>query len=315
VPEPALPSLPSWPDGKKFAFTIFDDPDSQTFETGVEVYSLLRDLGFRTTKGVWPTRGKREPSDHGMTCDDGPAYVEWLLGLKHAGFEIGYHNATLHTSCREETIAGIDRFQELFSHSPETMAQHYYCDENIYWGESRLTGIHRALYNVLTRGTNRNRYFGHVAGHPYYWGDVCKQRIRYVRNFVFADINTTAACPWMPYHDPARPLVNYWYASSEGSRLSTFLARLTEANQEKLEEEGGGCIMYTHFGHGFVENGKLNPQFRSAMERLARRNGWFAPVAQVLNRLGAGGERVITDAHRSRLERRWLLHKIRFGTA
>ena len=46
-----------WPGGKSFAFTIFDDPDSQTLEAGREVYALLADLGFRTTKGVWPIRG------------------------------------------------------------------------------------------------------------------------------------------------------------------------------------------------------------------------------------------------------------------
>ena len=38
--------------GESFAFTIFDDPDSQTLEAGREVYTLLADLGFRTTKGV-----------------------------------------------------------------------------------------------------------------------------------------------------------------------------------------------------------------------------------------------------------------------
>ena len=27
---------------------------------------------------------------------------------------------------------------------------------------------------------------------------------------------------------------------------------LTEAAQDRLEAEGGACIMYTHFGHGFV---------------------------------------------------------------
>ena len=29
-----------WPDGKRFAFSIFDDPDSQTLETSKAVYSL-----------------------------------------------------------------------------------------------------------------------------------------------------------------------------------------------------------------------------------------------------------------------------------
>lgn len=306
---------PQWPDGKAFAFTIFDDPDSQTFEAGREVYSLLEDLGFRTTKGVWPTRGKRQPSDHGITCADDPAYVKWLLQRQSAGFEIGYHNATLHTSEREETISALDRFAEMFGHDPVSMAHHYFCDENLYWGEYRLSGIYRAFYNILTRGANHDRFFGHVPGHPYFWGDICQRRIRYVRNFVFGDIDTLAACPFMPYHDPARPFVNYWYASSEGANIESFLARTREADQDRLEASGSLSIMYTHFGHGYVENGKLDVRFRRAMERLAKKNGWFVPVRTVLDFLGGNTHRELSDSDRRRLERRWLFHKVRFGTA
>lgn len=41
-----------WPEGKDFAFTIFDDPDGDSVETLDAVYSFLRDLGFRTAKAV-----------------------------------------------------------------------------------------------------------------------------------------------------------------------------------------------------------------------------------------------------------------------
>jgi hypothetical protein len=68
-----------WPEGRAFAFTIFDDPDSQTFEAGKEIYAFLKDCGLRTTKGVWPSRAVRTPSDHGITCGDDPQYGSWLL--------------------------------------------------------------------------------------------------------------------------------------------------------------------------------------------------------------------------------------------
>ena len=103
----------TWPEGKRFAFTIFDDPDSQTLEAGREVYAFLKDCGLRTTKGVWPIRGDGLPSDHGVTCDD-PGCVPWLKSLQAAGFEIGYHNATSHTSDRSETLRGLERFAALF---------------------------------------------------------------------------------------------------------------------------------------------------------------------------------------------------------
>ena len=100
-----------WPGGEAFAFTIFDDQDSQTLEEGREVYAFLRDAGLRTTKGVWPVRGPREPSDYGATCSE-PDYRAWALDLHAEGFEIALHNVTAHTSTREETRQGLERFRE-----------------------------------------------------------------------------------------------------------------------------------------------------------------------------------------------------------
>jgi len=305
-----------WPDSKAFAFTIFDDPDSQTFAEGREVYACLRDLGFRTTKGVWPVRGSLPASDHGITCADDPRYVDWLLSLKEAGFEIGLHNVAPHTSTREETARGLDAFADLFGHDPITLAQHYFCDENLYWGENRVGGARRLVYNLVTRGRNRGRFNGHVPGSPLFWGDLCQRRIRYVRNFVFGDINTLKACPEMPYHDPARPFVNLWYGACEGANVRSACATLSEARQERLELEGGACILYTHFGHGYMRTGKIDPRFRDLLSRLASRSGWFVPVAVLLDHLRDQRDPLVLDeSGRRALEWRWLRHKVRYGTA
>jgi hypothetical protein len=304
-----------WPEGKSFAFTIFDDPDSQSLEAGRQVYGLLRELGLRTTKGVWPVRGPREPSDSGWTCAD-PGYAEWARELQEAGFEIGLHNVTSHTSLREETAAGLDQFERIFGHYPRCFAQHYSCAENLYWGDGRLSAECRLLYNLLTRFQNRNRFHGHIPGHPEFWGDLCQARIQYVRSFVFEEINTLKICPFMPYHDPVRPYVNYWYASSEGSNVQRFNAAICEANQDRLEAEGGACIMYTHFGHSYCTP-QLNSRFVELIGRLSKRNGWFVPVSRLLDYLlqhNPGGH-TITPGQRKRMERRWLLHKIHYGTA
>ena len=42
------------PDGKQFIFTILDDTDDATVDNVKPVYDLLDELGFRTTKTVWP---------------------------------------------------------------------------------------------------------------------------------------------------------------------------------------------------------------------------------------------------------------------
>jgi hypothetical protein len=312
-PDPA-PRV-SWPEGKAFAFTVFDDTDCGTMDNVPPVYAFLRDQGFRTTKSVWPLPGNGEPSAvGGTTCGD-PRYVDWVQRLRDQGFEIGYHNATYHSSTREETVRGLDRFAELFGHYPRAMANHARCREGIYWGSDRVSGLHRIAYDVLTLGRQKGQFRGHVAGDPFFWGDVCRGSIRYVRNFSFAEANTLAACPYMPYHDPRRPFVNFWFAGSEGGSVGPFNRTLSEANQDRLEEQGGACIMYAHFGKGFGTDGALEPRFRRLMERLARKNGWFVPVSRLLDHLlETRGPHTLTDGQRRELERRWLLHKVAVGT-
>jgi hypothetical protein len=303
----------SWPGGKQFAFTVFDDTDYATVDNIRPVYDFLANRGFRTTKSVWPIRGTREPICGGATCEDDP-YLEWIYGLRQQGFEIGYHMATYHSSYREETRAGLDRFASLFGSQAITMANHSGCEENIYWGSGRLTGVNRLAYNLMTRFRFAGKYRGEIEGDRFFWGDLCSERVRYVRNFVFGDLNCLKMCPWMPYHDPKRPFVRDWFASSEGPRVEPFLTALAEPNQDQLEAEGGACIMYTHFACGFYESGQLNARFQMLMDRLSRKNGWFVPVGTLLDYIKQQrGSHVLTDQERNQLERSWLRHKLQVG--
>jgi hypothetical protein len=304
-----------WPDGKTFAFTVLDDTDSATLGNVSPVYDVLADLGFRTTKSVWPLSGDLQKAFlPGDTCED-PDYRAWLLGLQEQGFEIASHGATYHTSKREETIRGLDEYKNIFGGDPVTCIQHGNNAEAVYWGRSRLSGVNAIAYTLMTRFRQWNHWRGHVEGDPLFWGDVCKDRVKYVRNFVFPEINTLRACPSMPYHDPARPYVNYWFASTDGADLDAFNRVLCPENQDALEAEGGACIMYTHFAAGFADGGKVNDLWRGRMERLAKKNGWFVPVATLLDYIEQHrGHRNITRAERARLERKWLNYKIRVGT-
>lgn len=302
-----------WPEGKRFAFTIFDDTDLATVENVSPVYDLLADLGFRTTKSVWPLAGTQVPRCGGTTCAD-PDYLRWTQKLQARGFEIGLHCATYHTSPRADTIRGLDLFREFYGHDPLTMANHTGCQEGIYWGAYRLTGTYRLLYDLMLRLRKHERFRGHVEGDPLFWGDVCQARLKYVRNFQFTDINTLKACPEMPYHDPVRPYVNYWFASSEGAEVGAFNRCLAEGHQDRLEAEGGACIMYTHLACGFSDSGRPQERFKSLMERLARKNGWFVPAFRLLDYIQEQrGPRALTAAERRRLEYRWLSGKFRTG--
>jgi hypothetical protein len=306
-----LPKI-AWPDGKQFAFTIFDDPDFDTAENVATMYSFLSDIGLRTTKAVWPVNGRGTPRVGGVTCED-QQYLNWILSLQKQGFEVALHNVTNHTSTRHETARGLEIFERLFGHHPSSMANHSGCDESIYWGSARVSGIQRLLYNLLNlRMNGRNDLSqGHIENGPLFWGDLCREKVKYMRNFVFCDINTLKACPVMPYHDPARPFVNYWFAASEGANVHSFTSLTSEKHQERLVTEGGASIMYTHFAKGFLDRGRINGRFKMLMERLSKMNGWFVPVSTLLDfMLQARGRHVITHAERRRLERRWIWHKI-----
>lgn len=306
----ALPAVP-WPDGKRFAFTIFDDTDWTTMKNGPPVYQVLEDLGFRTTKSVWPIAGAQKPVVGGETCAN-PEYREWVLGLQQRGFEIALHNVTYHSSTRDEIVHGIEEFRRMFGTYPRVHANHFTNRDNLYWGPSRLSGVHRRVYTILSRGRTRGFDGGSSEGSPHFWGDLCKERTEYVRNFVFTDINTLKACPHMPYHDPERPFVNHWFASSDGHDLTAFLRTLSPSNQDRLEEEGGACVLYTHLGaRGFCRDGRVNADVVKTLERLAAKGGWFVPVSTLLDFLRARRDtNVIRFRQRWGLESRWLYEKV-----
>ncbi len=305
----------SWPGGKQFAFSVFDDTDLTTPGNFEAVYDLLGSLGMRTTKSVWPATGAslQPRSAHGSTCDD-PEYLRTVLQLQKAGFEIGYHNSYFEGLPRELIQQALERFKVLFGTYPMSMANHAESSEGIYWGYDRLSGVAKALYRLMLRRFGANPHQGHIVESPHFWGDLCREHIRYVRNFVFGEIDTLAVCPEMPYHDPRRPLVQAWFAASNGQLLSSCLQLLTERNQDRLEQSGGACIVYTHFGSGFEHDQRVDARFERLLRRIASKNGWFVPVSTLLDHIRSQrGLRTLSDAERRRLEWRWFAHKLIAG--
>jgi hypothetical protein len=302
-----------WPDNKTFAFTIFDDTDGTTLQNGPPIYGFLHELGILTTKSIWPRSGSESAKFGGSTCDD-VEYLRWAKDLQAKGFELALHNVTYHSSERRDIIAGLEQFRRYFGHYPRIHVNHAGCKDSLYWGEARLSGFNRFAYNLLTGWRHKGLFSGEVESSKYFWGDLSKEHVKYVRNFVYSDINTLKSCPAMPYHDPNRPYVNYWFASSEGADCKSFCRTLSEENQERLEIESGACIMYTHFGaKGFYDK-SLNPHFEFLLRTLSRKNGWFVPVGTLLDHiLSSRRNEDISDAQRNELELRWLGHKV-FGT-
>lgn len=302
-----------WPKNKQFALTIFDDTDGCALEELVIIYKFLYELGFRTTKSVWTLKASEAPVCPGATCEDSD-YLVWLKEIKDAGFEIGLHNVAAGSSTRDRIKKGLDQFARHFGHQPYIHANHANNLENVYWGLKRFGDpLVRATYSALA--IRKNRHFcGDEEGNPYFWGDLCKQRIRYIRNLVFREINTLSVCPIMPYHDPQKPFVNYWFASSNGRDADTF-TRLLQSIDD-LQQEGGASIIYTHFADGFVCNGKLHSGFERVMREVAGRPGWFVPAGELLDWLKDSRPPTTPMLARSalvRMERRWLAQRILAG--
>jgi hypothetical protein len=304
----------SWPQGRKFAFTVFDDTDLATVDNLKPVYDLLADLGMRTTKSVW-VFGK-ESRGGGMTCQN-PEYLKWVLSLQRKGFEVGLHNVGPSTSNRGETDRGLKSFRELFGDQRIVHSNHSGCLENIYWGSARLSGWRKKIYNLVTRGKRRTISWGHIEGNPLFWGDLCQKWVQYVRNFVFDSLNTLVKCPEIPYHDPTKPYVNFWFASTDGSSLRTFVKNFSFSKVDRLVHEGGLCIVYAHFANEFSRNGQIEPTFKKCMEYIASKDGWFVTVSEVLDFLRNGknpADRIIPPSRLARVETAWLLNKLFTGT-
>lgn len=280
-----------FPDQKRFAFTILDDTDDATVENVQPVYDLLTELGFRTTKTVWPLdcpEGSRL-YHAGQTLAD-PEYLSFVRGLVAKGFEIAYHGATMESSTRERTERGLRAVSSLLGVTPSIHCNHGQNRENVYWGAARYrTSAIRIPVAIVERVLRRPRYSGHVPGSPYFWGDLCRNQFRFVRNFTFSTLNSGIVPPCRPYRLRSTPWVQYWFNTADAPDAGDFKRLVTPRRIQRLCHDGGVCIMSTHLGKRFVRNGRVDPEVEDSLRYIASLPGWFRPVSEVLELLLARG--------------------------
>ena len=305
-----------FPDGKRFAFTIIDDTDVATIDNVAPVYRLLERLGMRTTKTVWPLACPEGSANFsGSETLENPEYRRFVLDLQRLGFEIASHGATMESSERDRTLRGLERMRAKFDDYPVVHANHANNRENLYWGASRVDDpFVRAVYRLAAHIPDA--FEGHVEGTAYWWGDLAKARIRYVRNLTFSKLDVARINPTIPYLDPARPVVNWWFSAADAENCAAFNRLLRPAAQERLERDGGIAIVATHFGKGFARNGQVDPETHELLTQMSRRSGWFVPVGQLLDWLrerGNGG--LLSPGEWRRMQWRWLLDLFARGFA
>ncbi len=302
-----------FPGGKKFAFSIIDDTDCATVANVRPVYELLHRLGMRTTKTIWPIPGHhpQDPNAPAQPVTD-PEYLDFLRQLQDWGFEIALHNVRSFSSRREDIEQGLQEFQRIAGHRPRVHANHMFNQDGLYWREARMdSALLRWAYGVQCRRRGLPVAEGHVDGSPYFWGDLCKQQIDYVRGFTFPEINALKINPTLPYHDPRRSYVRCWFSGSDASNVHEFNRLMCRKNQEQLERERGVCIVATHLASGFVKDGRPEAEAEALLTEMAARPGWFVPVSELLDYLlQRFGERELPWWERHRMQWRWMLSRL-----
>ena len=281
---PPAPRDIHYPDGKRFAFSIVDDSDLATLERVRPVYEVLHRNGVRTTKTVWvfPTNNSSHETNQGDSLAD-PDYRDFIIELQSKGFEIALHGVRGGSSPRAQVIAGLDEFKRVLGHDPTMQVNHSLNRDNVYWGAARWSSPPlRWLYSLITE----REFDGENPESPYFWGDELKARIKYVNQFTFGNINLLNITPSIPYRLTDRPLVKFWFPTADGDNLDRFLELLSPHNLDRLEREGGLCLVFAHMGAGSFNRGSgVDPRFEARIKDLASRNGWFAPASEILDYL------------------------------
>ena len=294
-----------WPGNRDFAFTIFDDTDNALLEDVIAVYDVLLQAGIKTTKSVWMFDSIGKSRIGGISCAN-EKYCQYVKSLKNNGFEIALHNVSSSHSNRAQVIEGFNLFRKYFDEDPQSFANHADNRENLYWGADRLSGFRKFLYKIFARN---HSFSGHEPGSEWFWGDIAEDRLKYVRNFMFEELNTQKMDPFTPYRDLSKPFVNYWFSSSNAENIDVFKRNVTKEAIDRLEKEGGYTILYTHFCT-FAKNGRPDPYFTEIVDYLKGKNGWYVPVSTLLDyltvNLSTAGN-IIGPAQRRWLELRWLI--------
>lgn len=266
---------------------------------------------MRTTKSVWPISYSGDCNDSGSHTLEYEPYANYIKELDSRGFEIGFHGPTMVSSKREDISRSFEVFHRVLGKYPRIYAAHSMNRENLYWGASRFSfSIFQKLYTFLSN-EKKDYYQGHQERSPYFWGDLCMQHIEYVRNFTYNNINLLNVCKELPYSNMKTPWIKSWFYTSDADNIEEFNHLISEKNQEKLHNERGVAIITTHFGKGFLKHKDIDRKTRQLLLQIKKRNGWFAPVSEVLDYLKfLNSETTISSRQLFIMELKWFINAL-----
>ena len=265
-------------------FCITDDTDAATLHSVSIVYDFMAAVGLVASKTVWvftpaePCGIPPLPDSirRGITLED-PEYRAYCARLAERGFEICLHGASAGNNVRDRTARALELVEREFDR-PGTYICHAKNAENIYWHEKVAP---RPLQPLLAPAS-RYRCSGEQPSSPYFWGDLCLDRVRHIRLFRTRNTNTLADNPSMPYHDPEKPLVRSWFSATKRS----FHDCTTPESLDGLVRDGGLCVLYQYM-HRYADlgAGRPDPTFAADAERLMSTPGvWVATTSAIMDR-------------------------------
>lgn len=305
----------TYPSDAEFAFTILDDTDDTTVANGRPVYDFLNELGLRTTKTVWAfdtPPENRGPYFEGETLSS-PEYLEWAHELATKGFEIAFHNATMGSSLRQDTIKALDFLKKEFSQPIQLHCNHGQNRENLHWGADRYHSyIIRKTLGLISKYRSYPQFEGSKPTSPYYWSDIADERLSYIRAFAYQKLNCANITPGRPFADFSKQKNTLFFNTTDAPDVSAFNKIVTPSSIDTLRKQNGWSIISTHFGKGFYQDGKLNAEFKRNMEYLANQPGWFVPASQLLDylKMELGGSRM-SSIDRFQMEQLHIMDRIK----
>jgi len=299
------------PGGKRFVFTIIDDTDDALLENIRPVYNYLTERRIFITKTVW-VYPPRDSASKGDSLSN-PEYLRYMLELKRRGFEIALHNVGSGDYTRDEILRGLEKYKELIGEYPKIHINHSHNPDNVYSGAKRFGFPVNLLVRFIYH--KYSRFHGDDESSPYFWGDIHKRVIKFSRNYEFDELNVLKINPEMPYRETRyQQYANYWFSVTFAPNPWCLNHIVTREAIDRLEQEGGVCILYTHLGY-YMKTGRIDAGFVERIDYISSKDtGLCIPVSELLEHLlrVREGDQYLTSLKRFRLELWHLLTRFKY---
>lgn len=261
--------------------SIIDDTDDATLENVEPVYAFLMEHGVRSTKTVWvyPPKDRNSRGDSLQRVE----YLRFIRELHNHGFEIALHGVGSGDYKRDDVIRGFKEFEDKLGFTPTIHVNHSYNRDSIYGGYKRFNSPIKHLIPLLYPQYG-NAFGGDEKDSEYFWGDLHKKYITYIRNHELRNIDTLGTDPLTPYIDPIRQqYANYWFSCTFAPNQDVFASAFNRKQLQKLGASNGTSIISTHLGYYNVD-GKIDSRFKNIIHELHHDHGArFMPVTALLN--------------------------------